>query len=64
MKKIILILNYIFGANPKMRFKRILLTLVIIILSVMAFLNVSCGVDKKGDWYIRWSPGAKVEISR
>jgi hypothetical protein len=64
MEKVIAILNYIFGTNSKVRFKRILLTLVIILLASMAFLNISCGVDKSGNWFIRWSPGAKIEISR
>jgi hypothetical protein len=64
MEKVKIILNYVFGTNQKIRFKRILLTLVIILLASMAFLNISCGVDKVGNWYIKWQPGAKIEISR
>ena len=61
---IIQILNYIFGNNQKQRFKRIIITLIVIMVFVMGFLNVSCGVDKRGDWYIKWQPGAKVEINK
>jgi uncharacterized membrane-anchored protein len=64
MVKVLDVLNYIFGANPKTRFRRILLTLIIVFAFVMGFLNLSCGIDKGGNWYIKWTPGAKIEVSK
>ena len=64
MDRVVTILNYIFGANPGVRFKRILLTLIIIMVFVMGFLNLTCGVSKTRGWYIMWAPGAEIKINK
>lgn len=64
MDKIIAVLNYIFGTNPKTRFRRIIMTLAMIMIFVMGFLNLRCGVIKTSGFYIMWSPGAEIKINR
>lgn len=64
VKQTIEILNYIFGTNPKTRFKRILITLIVIFIFIMGFLNLSCGISKTNGFYLMWSPGAEIKISR
>lgn len=57
-------LIFVFGANPKVRFHRIIYTLALIALFIIMFLNVSCGIDKKGNWYFKWQPGATISITK
>ena len=58
------IMIFIFGKNQKIRFKRILLFLVLIAIIIMATLNITCVYDKKTGIYFRWGPAAEIKIEK
>ena len=54
-KKIEQFMVFLFGADRKKRYLRILLLLGIITVCIIALQNVSCGYNKAG-FYFKWEP--------
>lgn len=55
MKRVEQLLIFVFGANRKVRYMRMLLFIAITALCVIAIQNISCGYDKNGFWF-KWEP--------
>lgn len=53
----------VFGNSPKTRFKRILITLIIVLIAVMMLLNLSCKIDI-GPVHLEWNPAADIKINK
>lgn len=56
------IINMFFGNTPKQRFKRAIILLCAIAGMVFICLQVSCGFDRKGNFYFSVNPAANVDI--
>jgi hypothetical protein len=65
MKKqsIIEILNMFFGKTPKKRFKRVITLLLVIVISIVITLNLTCSIDSQGNWKIEFFPAADVDVN-
>ena len=60
METIKWILNFIFGNNAKIRYKRIMLLVVFLVLSQC----ITCGFDSKGQFNVQWKPFLSVDVNK
>jgi hypothetical protein len=58
------LLDYIFGTNQKQRFKRLILTIILIVLAINLILNITCGASSDGKIYFQWKPAATIEVKK
>lgn len=56
------IINMFFGNTPKQRFKRFIILICVIAGFIFIALQVSCGFDRKGNFYFSVNPAADVNI--
>jgi len=56
------IINMFFGNNVKQRFKRVIILLLSVSFMIFLALQVSCGFDRKGNFYFSVGPAANVDI--
>lgn len=56
------IINMFFGNTPKQRFKRVVALLCVVSGMIFICLQVSCGFDRKGNFYFSVNPAADVNI--
>jgi uncharacterized membrane protein len=59
---IIKILTFIFGNKPSQVFKRVVILVCVVAISIMMILNVGCGF-KIGGFHFDWTP-ADVSIKK
>jgi hypothetical protein len=60
MKKIFKIINMFFGMQPKKRFNRLIILLLLILLSTFVLLNIS--YNKKDG--VKITPSAEIKINK
>ena len=56
------IINMFFGNTSKQRFSRLIILLITISIMIFLGLQVSCGFDRKGNFYYTVNPAADVKV--
>lgn len=65
MKKgIINIINMFFGKTPRIRFKRLIILILVLSLAIILIQNISFGTDEDGDFFFKWAPAADINITK